>query len=151
MVHTESEKSTIDISKLVWRTNIDFRLIPPEAVEQFPDRPYSLKEWKENAVWLNRNPNYWNVALISEDGLVWGVVMGFVDWIEKVMFVTRAAIDPDLRSFSGGIDTAIPFIKELARESNLIRVFWLTDKAEAFERRLGGQVGITNLKVMEVL
>lgn len=141
-------------SKLRCIRNVPFELVPRELIEQI--RPYanppSYEQWLAWCPYFNEMSNYWNIALVNDENEIMAFQYGTWDPCGAEMHIIRATIHPKMFRVSGAIlQRGIEDAKKLARELGMRRVYWMTCRWRAFQRKLLGKVGIMEAKVMEVL
>jgi hypothetical protein len=134
--------------------NLPFELVPRELIEQI--RPYadppSYEQWLAWCPYFNRMPNYWNLALIDRDNQIVAFQYGTWDPCGAEMHIIRGTVHPKMFRASGEVlKRAMNDVREFARELGMRRVYWITCRWKAFQRKLPDDVALMEAKVMEVL
>jgi hypothetical protein len=150
MVSTQDE-STEALEQLEWRLNVPFESIPRELVEQLAERPYSYDEYLSKCEMLDKLPSFWNLVLVYHDEFAL-VAWGHVEPLEGYLYVSRISIPRELFTFSNSelLEAFVDMTKEIARELGLRRVVFVSDRWQAWLRKLPGVIRVTDARVMEV-
>lgn len=133
--------------------NVPFELVPKELIDQI--RPYadppSYEQWLAWCPYFNKMPNYWNIALVDSLDQIVAFQYGTWDPCGAEMHIIRGIVHPKMFRVSGLIlKRAMQDATKLARELGMRRVYFITCRWKAFQRKLGEDIRVMEAKVLEV-
>lgn len=153
LVHTEIESASSS-NRMRWEFNIPFELIPEGFIAQLDECPFTYEEYLDHSQLMNELPSYWNIALIEQEtSLIKGFFWGVLDPLEKTILILHATKHPELFDIRGEfLEDGITVLKRFAQRLGIHRIFWVTRKWKAFQRKLDGVISVNEkARIVEVL
>jgi len=121
-----------------------------EQIRPYADPP-SYEQWLKWCPIFDKLPTYWNIALVDGMNEIVAFQYGTWDPCGAEMHIIRGTIHPKMFRVSGAIlKRGIEDARKLARELGMRRIYIITCRWKAFERKCGDDLDVLTAKVLEV-
>lgn len=110
-------------------------MVPRYLIDQIKERTWETDEWYEFNLADIDNENNLIFGIVDKDNLIKGMVWVMVDRFSKYVFINNCSLDKKYQFDKKLFQDIHGFLNGLGVKLGMKRVFWISKRPRAFERK----------------